>query len=386
MAKARAWVFTFNNYTDADESTIQGIDSTYLVYGREVAPTTGTPHLQGYIYFKNARSRKSLVKKGFSCFIAPAKGTSLANLKYASKDKNVFESGTRPATPTEKGNLEKDRWKAIWESAKSGSLEDIEPSVRVQNYRTLKQISVDHAVKPPDLDGPCGYWIWGKPGTGKTHLARKQYPTAYIKQRNKWFDGYDGEETVILDDMDPYAKALGGLIKDWTSSWAFRAETKGSTAYIRPKRFIITSQYTPEQIWEDTETVAAIRDRCIFVHKSGESWRKKKKRTNDFAHSEPPPPSKKRLIKPTLVRSTAIDDNGSWTDDPSPPWKQLANSSTVRRHRRALSVQIPPRRPRGSSHGSSLCYVIPEEGSSQASPFQEGSQAQAQESLQKQDC
>lgn len=35
-----------------------------------------------------------------------------------------------------------------------------------------------------------GEWHWGVPGAGKSHFVRSAYPDAYIKEQNKWFDGY----------------------------------------------------------------------------------------------------------------------------------------------------------------------------------------------------
>lgn len=41
--------FTLNNYTEEDERRIQESSEIYryAIYGRELAPTSGTPHLQG---------------------------------------------------------------------------------------------------------------------------------------------------------------------------------------------------------------------------------------------------------------------------------------------------------------------------------------------------
>jgi hypothetical protein len=60
------FLITTNNYTDDDILAHQAlVDSGkvfYMVYGKEIAPTTGTPHLQGFIVCKD-RMRISALKK-----------------------------------------------------------------------------------------------------------------------------------------------------------------------------------------------------------------------------------------------------------------------------------------------------------------------------------
>lgn len=61
--KNRGFCFTINNYNDSDLAFIMDKDHIgyrYLVAGFEIAPTTGTPHIQGYLYFENARSIKTI--------------------------------------------------------------------------------------------------------------------------------------------------------------------------------------------------------------------------------------------------------------------------------------------------------------------------------------
>lgn len=54
--KKQGFCFTWNNYREVDIKYLRKIKCRYLVFGREIAPTTGTPHLQGYIYFHSERS------------------------------------------------------------------------------------------------------------------------------------------------------------------------------------------------------------------------------------------------------------------------------------------------------------------------------------------
>ncbi len=53
--RARSWTFTLNNFTDNEIKQIKDLDCKTLVFQGEIGEETGTPHLQGFIMFRNAR-------------------------------------------------------------------------------------------------------------------------------------------------------------------------------------------------------------------------------------------------------------------------------------------------------------------------------------------
>lgn len=174
-----------------------------------------------------------------------------------------FEIGARQFKRNSSGD-----WTRIKDLAKRGELNTLleeEPEITIKHYRTLKQIAVDYMICPTNLPGPCGKWIYGPPGVGKSFWVREQWGhDLYIKAQNKWWDGYRGQKFVLLDDFD--AKVLGHYLKIWCDAYSFTAETKGGTMQIRPDVFIITSNYKPEELFDDQVLAEAISRRCQRIY------------------------------------------------------------------------------------------------------------------------
>lgn len=99
MTQAKRWCFTLNNYTAAEERHIlDNVDSyDYLIVGKEEGES-GTPHLQGFVIFKQ-RLRLANVKLliGNRCHIEHTKGTPQQASDYCKKDGDFAEHGTLPS-------------------------------------------------------------------------------------------------------------------------------------------------------------------------------------------------------------------------------------------------------------------------------------------------
>jgi len=253
------WCFTLNNYTSADEETFLNLDAKYLVYGREVG-AEGTPHLQGYIQFNKKKRLTALKKLQRSAHWEPAEGTQEHNYAYCTKDGDFVEQGiptkTKGGAPT-----------ALERIARNQRLRDTPNLNDLINDGTLtlnqvpciekaRKILKEHersALALTALDGDLPHlWYWGPSGTGKSLKARTDHPDAYLKAANKWWDGYNGEHAVIIEDFDKKHEVLCHHLKLWADRYPFNGEIKGgSTGKIRPGLIIVTSNYHPRDIWTD---------------------------------------------------------------------------------------------------------------------------------------
>ena len=262
-------MYTLNNWNEQDCERLQAVECTYLVYGKEVGEE-GTPHLQGFVYFKNKKSFKQVKQLlGERCHIEAMKGSAAQAAAYCKKDGVVFEKGVAP---------QKSGGDTVAERAKKNKRlrdEDLNKLVEegvlaMRDVNAIKKARLILANEKPhfDAEGVRGIWIVGPPGTGKTHAARNEYGgPLYIKSQNKWFDGYQGEPVIVLDDLDKGGECLGHYLKIWTDKWACTGEVKGGTVPLQHKLFIITSNYEIDELFEDEKMVSAISRRFKVVRK-----------------------------------------------------------------------------------------------------------------------
>lgn len=266
-SKAKSWCLTINDPVEGDCPDLEQIGLEYAVFGKETAPTTGTAHMQCYVVYTK-RVKFPVVKAHFPrAHIEVARGTPAQNRDYCTKDGDFREFGTLPDhRGAAGGRAAQDRWAETLELAKQGKLEEIDPDMQIRYYRTLKTIASDYAPEPADAPDVTGVWIYGPAGVGKSRMARDRYAPYYDKRPNKWWDNYKGQPNVILDDLDPTHKWIAHDLKRWADRYSFRAESKGSSAMIRPERIVVTSQYSIEQVFaDDPETIAALRRRFSVI-------------------------------------------------------------------------------------------------------------------------
>lgn len=252
-----------NNYPDTE--LVDGIDCRYVVYGKEVGES-GTPHLQGAISFKAAKTLSAAIKALPGCHVEVAKSMEHA-VAYCKKDGLVTERGKPMKSKKEQGEEEQDRWKDMRSAAEEGRFSDIPEKVQFLQPKLLtyhrEKFLKSRALKDTEAQH---LWYYGDSGTGKSKKARTDHPEAYLKTCNKWWDGYLDHPTVIIEDFDSEHEKLCHHLKIWGDRYPFPAEMKGSIAKIRPELIIVTSNYHPRDIWTKHQDLEPIMRRFKCEH------------------------------------------------------------------------------------------------------------------------
>lgn len=281
--QAKHWCCTIypDSYPSQDryESDLNKLERAveWAVLGNETCPTTQRCHVQGYCIFVK-KVRLATLKKTYHTTIhwERAKGSPSQNWEYCTKeDKNPTEFGEKPEFK-DNGEREKARWGENLQLARQGQFDTMDPQILLTHYRNVKAIRADAVNTGNNLEATCGVWMYGVAGSGKSHYAREFYSAAngwriYLKGCNKWFDGYEDEEVVLMDDISPcedgHDHPLRHHIKLWTDKYPFAAEVKGGCfRSIRPKVVVFTSNYKWDEVFLNPKDHDAFKRRFKVIH------------------------------------------------------------------------------------------------------------------------
>lgn len=306
-----AWVFTINNPSPVvpptpiyNEGVLVGHQSTavhiageqdnpgnwignskdaqYVVWQLEEGDN-GTPHYQGYVEWTKPKRLSAVRKINSRAHWEIRRGTQEQAIGYAKKPE------TRVMGPWEYGDKGKGQGarsdldsigREIIEGVALNVIAKQNPGLFMQYGRGMRDLAMVTQGKY-NHDDVRGVWYWGGPGTGKSRKAREEYPEAYLKAQNKWFDGYAGEKEIILDDLDKLGgDKLGHYLKIWADRYACTAEVKGSTVNLQHRVIVITSNYHPDTMWpDDEEMLLAIKRRFKITKFANLPTNKKRKRS-----------------------------------------------------------------------------------------------------------
>lgn len=259
--RKRAWFLTINNPTeDCKLKSLRYVyKSEYGVIGEETCPTTGTPHYHVYFRLKNTVTFAKIKKDIPRANIQPAQGNDQQCKNYCSKEKLLVEHGTI-SVQGKRTDMQKVK-DLISEDPRMNSI--IEQVGSLQSIRTAEKLLV---YKEPKRTWKTEvYWFCGATETGKSRTAWELYPDAYdAMDTGEWWEGYDAHEVVIIDDMRRDFLKFHQLLKLF-DRYPYRVQFKGGSRQFLARTIVVTSCYSPEEMFETREDIKQLLRRITEI-------------------------------------------------------------------------------------------------------------------------
>lgn len=253
-SRFRNWVFTLNNPVfPLDNPRVWAIGVQYCVWQLE-SGESGTPHIQGYLVYKNKKSLNQLKALHRRVHWEQRRGSHDEAKEYCLKDDGRIaegeEFGDEPRGRGARTDLEEVRLMIV-----AGSKE-----IEIANEhfgtwcRYHRSFQVYRGLYHGDRDFQTFTTVfWGASGVGKTRRVfdmidpQSSYWLPKPNGPRVFWDGYCGQDDVVIDEFYGWMPRI--VMYRLCDRFPFRVETKGGSVPFRSKRVFITSNSCPGAWW-----------------------------------------------------------------------------------------------------------------------------------------
>lgn len=272
---SRYYMFIICDLTTPPWATLpEGV--TYLVCQHERGTRLGNDHLQGYVELTRAQ-RMSWLHNNLHPTMQLRKryGSQEQAIDYCTKEDTRVAGPWHFGTPYTRGDKVINKIVQMRDMIREGcNMRDLIEHMPVTLARNLSFAKLCFSYRKPTGNRDIAvFLLYGSTRTGKSRFVVEQYQEAdlYIipfLERKTWFDGYDGEANVLIDDFSggmPRSQLLRVLDR-----YRLRVPNKGGFLWWGPIRIYITTNIHPRQWYRDwtlyEEHYNALRERMQAVY------------------------------------------------------------------------------------------------------------------------
>ncbi len=246
--RGQNWSITIHDHKEygGEESLkahLTNLTYKYMLFGKEICPTTGKEHLQGFMIFNSNKSLKGLRKELFpwAPHLEKSYAGAVVNIRYCKKDGNIwFEDGDPP-----KGQGLRVDLKMIKQRMEAGAtVSEMIDDGMINNFQQIQLAEKLNKYIKFKRTKPVVVWVYGPTGCGKTKFVHDNYSDVYVAMNNKWWDGYENQSVILIDDLRAEDYPFNYLLR-LLDAYPLQLEIKGGSVQLRNKMFIITCPETP---------------------------------------------------------------------------------------------------------------------------------------------
>lgn len=258
--KVRGWLLTINNPTEEEIVSLKGDDWEYMKYTVERGKKKNVLHIHAIVYYKNPRYFSSLKTKYPRARIEVIKCMEKCIEYVGKEDTRVagpFEFGEKPSQGR-RNDLE-DIALQIIKGKSVNELAFENPGTYVRYHRGLHALE---DIKPGNhrTEMTKGIWYWGKTGVGKSHIIFDGYDekTHYLWTNDgEWWDNYNGQEIVILNDFRGEIKY--NMLLQLVDKWPMFVRRRGrAPVRFTSKKVLIASSLPPDLVYKNRDSEDSI--------------------------------------------------------------------------------------------------------------------------------
>lgn len=260
----RRWCFTLNNYTLEEENKLREAATSgiqrgivrYIIAGKEGSEPDKTPHLQGYIEFHRGKTFKQLKEWLPRARFASAKGSKEQNVTYCSKETmtQVWLEAGKPARFSQ--GARNDLLPVVEAISHGDSMREMIMGGAITTFQGLRMAECLKKYFEPERSWrTLVHWVYGKSNSGKSYycqaeaeaLAGRNNGRVYRPINScKFWEGYDGEEVVILEELR-FEREFHAFFLRLMDRYPMRVETKGGSRQMLARVIYVNTLHRPQK-------------------------------------------------------------------------------------------------------------------------------------------